>query len=67
MEKLIRQYARHLRNERNVSPHTLRNYLSDLAQGATNGHSYYQPGGGFVTELDIFSGLGYGGPELIGK
>jgi integrase/recombinase XerC len=29
---LIRQYAEHLRGERNVSPHTLRNYLSDLAQ-----------------------------------
>lgn len=32
MEDLIQQYADHLRNERNVSPHTLRNYLSDLAQ-----------------------------------
>ena len=32
MESLIRQYAAHLRNERNMSPHTLRNYLSDLAQ-----------------------------------
>jgi len=32
MEELIQQYAEHLRNERNVSPHTLRNYLSDLAQ-----------------------------------
>ncbi len=32
METLIQQYAAHLRNERNVSPHTLRNYLSDLAQ-----------------------------------
>ena len=32
MEELIRQYAEHLRSERNVSPHTLRNYLSDLAQ-----------------------------------
>jgi integrase/recombinase XerC len=32
MEDLIRQYADHLTNERNVSPHTLRNYLSDLAQ-----------------------------------
>lgn len=32
MEKLVRQYADHLRNERNVSPHTLRNYLSDLVQ-----------------------------------
>ena len=31
-EELIRQYTDHLRNERNVSPHTLRNYLSDLAQ-----------------------------------
>ena len=32
MEHLIQQYADHLRNERSVSPHTLRNYLSDLAQ-----------------------------------
>ena len=32
MEKFIRKYADHLRNERNVSPHTLRNYLSDLVQ-----------------------------------
>jgi integrase/recombinase XerC len=32
MDELIRQYAEHLRSERNVSPHTLRNYLSDLAQ-----------------------------------
>jgi integrase/recombinase XerC len=32
VEDLIQQYAEHLRNERNVSAHTLRNYLSDLAQ-----------------------------------
>jgi len=32
VEELIRQYAGQLRNERNVSPHTLRNYLSDLEQ-----------------------------------
>jgi integrase/recombinase XerC len=32
VEELIKQYASQLRNERNVSPHTLRNYLSDLAQ-----------------------------------
>jgi integrase/recombinase XerC len=32
VEDLIQQYADHLRNERNVSFHTLRNYLSDLAQ-----------------------------------
>jgi site-specific recombinase XerD len=32
MEKLIEQYRIHLCNERNVSPHTLRNYLSDLHQ-----------------------------------
>ncbi len=32
MEELIRQYAGHLRDERNVSPHTLRNYQSDLEQ-----------------------------------
>ena len=32
LEHLIQQYADHLRNERSVSPHTLRNYLSDLAQ-----------------------------------
>ena len=32
MENFIQQYAAHLRNERNVAVHTLRNYLSDLAQ-----------------------------------
>ena len=32
VEDLVRQYAEHLKSERNVSPHTLRNYLSDLAQ-----------------------------------
>ena len=32
MEQLIRDYTEHLRNERNLSPHTLRNYESDLAQ-----------------------------------
>ena len=32
MEKLLRHYADHLRTERNVSPHTLRNYFSDLVQ-----------------------------------
>jgi len=32
LDDLIQQYDDHLRNERNVSPHTLRNYLSDLAQ-----------------------------------
>lgn len=32
MEDLIEQYGAHLRVERNLSPHTLRNYLSDLRQ-----------------------------------
>ncbi len=32
MEPLIKQYAEHLSNERAVSPHTLRNYTSDLTQ-----------------------------------
>ena len=32
MKDLIQQYADHLRSERGVSPHTLRNYLSDLRQ-----------------------------------
>lgn len=32
MEKLIEQFLEHLRYERNVSPHTLRNYSSDLEQ-----------------------------------
>ncbi|HVO92074.1 MAG TPA: tyrosine recombinase XerC [Terriglobales bacterium] len=32
MEDLIQQYAVHLQTERNVSPHTLRNYISDLMQ-----------------------------------
>ena len=32
MDDLIQAYADHLRGERHVSPHTLRNYVSDLAQ-----------------------------------
>jgi integrase/recombinase XerC len=32
MDGIIQQYADHLRHERNFSAHTLRNYLSDLAQ-----------------------------------
>ena len=32
MDDLIAAYTAHLRHERNYSPHTLRNYLSDLAQ-----------------------------------
>ncbi len=32
MEKLIEQFLEHLRYERNVSEHTLRNYASDLEQ-----------------------------------
>lgn len=32
MEDLIKQYSAYLQTERNVSPHTLRNYLSDLKQ-----------------------------------
>ena len=32
MDKLIQRYAGHLRTERNYSPHTLRNYLSDVEQ-----------------------------------
>jgi len=32
MEGLIQKYTEHLRNERNLSPHTLRNYQSDLQQ-----------------------------------
>lgn len=32
MKELIQRYAEHLRGERNFSPHTLRNYLSDVAQ-----------------------------------
>jgi integrase/recombinase XerC len=32
VDDLIQAYADHLRGERNVSPHTLRNYVSDLAQ-----------------------------------
>lgn len=32
MQDLIEQYSLYLRTERNLSPHTLRNYLSDLRQ-----------------------------------
>jgi integrase/recombinase XerC len=32
VNNLIQAYADHLRGERHVSPHTLRNYVSDLAQ-----------------------------------
>jgi len=32
MEDLIEQYENHLHSERHVSPHTLRNYMSDLRQ-----------------------------------
>ena len=32
VEELLAKYVKHLSGERNVSPHTLRNYLSDLAQ-----------------------------------
>jgi integrase/recombinase XerC len=32
VESLFQKYAEHLRNERSASPHTVRNYLSDLAQ-----------------------------------
>src|SRR5918996_4458159 len=32
MEKLVEQFLEHLRYERNVSSHTLRNYASDLEQ-----------------------------------
>ena len=35
MEKLIEQFLEHLRYERNVSEHTLRNYSSDLEQFVT--------------------------------
>jgi len=32
MDELVQTFADHLRGERRVSPHTLRNYVSDLAQ-----------------------------------
>ena len=32
MEQLLAQFFDHLRYERNVSEHTLRNYRSDLSQ-----------------------------------
>jgi integrase/recombinase XerC len=32
VKEMIQQYASQLQNERNVSPHTLRNYLSDISQ-----------------------------------
>jgi integrase/recombinase XerC len=45
MEKLIEQFLEHLRYERNVSAHTLRNYASDLEQFLD-----------FVAPLDLSSG-----------
>ncbi|MGH7926988.1 MAG: site-specific integrase, partial [Candidatus Binatia bacterium] len=32
MDELLQAFTDHLRGERRVSPHTLRNYLSDLGQ-----------------------------------
>ena len=32
LEELLQQFLQHMRYERNVSPHTLRNYSSDLEQ-----------------------------------
>ncbi len=32
LQQLIAQFLEHLTHERNMSPHTLRNYASDLAQ-----------------------------------
>ena len=32
MDELIERYVNYLQNERNASPHTIRNYRSDLAQ-----------------------------------
>ena len=40
MEKLIEQFLEHLRYERNVSSHTLRNYASDLEQGIVVKHLF---------------------------
>jgi site-specific recombinase XerD len=34
LEELLKQFFQHLRYERNVSTHTLRNYASDLEQFA---------------------------------
>ena len=45
MEKLIEQFLEHLRYERNVSAHTLRNYSSDLEQFLD-----------FLAPLDKYSG-----------
>ena len=39
MEQLLTQFFEHLRYERNLSPHTLRNYQSDLEQF----HDYLAP------------------------
>ena len=54
MEDSIRQYADHLRNERNASANTLRNYLSDLAQLQ-----------GFLIERGLC--LDHGGAVDVGK
>lgn len=39
LEEYLKEFLEHLRYERNVSPHTLRNYLSDLEQF----HEYLAP------------------------
>jgi integrase/recombinase XerC len=52
VERLLEQFFEHLRYERNVSEHTLRNYASDLGQF----HDYLAPANpqtGVRTELDL--------------
>src|SRR4029077_19137777 len=58
LEEFIQQYAAHLRSERSVRGHTLRNYLSDLTQLSRflieKGLCLNQDGAVDVRKIDIY-------------